>query len=256
MPTLTVRRDRGWVDRFRNYKIVVDGSEIGRLAEGDLLRQEIATGSHVIEARIDWCGSQPLEFEASSEDLTVLVANATQDGGVLSTIYFLAFKRRNYLCLRLADPALQSTDTSDASLMLAAVAERLHRPRPKRPSAEHGYTVEERRQQLVDLAAALPRLIEMVRTLPKLLHLVPEYEGALVRTGELLKQGFDQAQLSSLSRSVPDAFIRHEEWSPPLELHADGSWREPEWFAPLEERLQPVLKAAGMLRELQAGRTA
>jgi hypothetical protein len=66
MPTLTVQRDKGWADKIRKYRILLDGAEIGRLSEGQVLRQQITGGPHFVEAKIDWCGSRPLHFEAVS----------------------------------------------------------------------------------------------------------------------------------------------------------------------------------------------
>jgi hypothetical protein len=42
--SLTVRRDKGWADRLRKYRIILDGDEIGQLGEGEVLRQEISDG--------------------------------------------------------------------------------------------------------------------------------------------------------------------------------------------------------------------
>ncbi|HUR26915.1 MAG TPA: hypothetical protein VM509_01905, partial [Planctomycetota bacterium] len=76
MATLTVQRDKGWADKIRRYRILVDGLEIGRMAEGEVIRHTLTDGMHVIEARIDWCGSPPLQFEMLSTDKIVLIRSA------------------------------------------------------------------------------------------------------------------------------------------------------------------------------------
>jgi hypothetical protein len=101
MPTLIVRRDEGWTDRIRKYRILLDGEEIGRIGEGEELRQEIADGPHVIEAKIDWCGSPPLRFNATSEDKTVLVSSALLGWRAFVGIFYVIFNRRGYLDIRL-----------------------------------------------------------------------------------------------------------------------------------------------------------
>jgi hypothetical protein len=73
MATLLVRRDKGYADKFRKYRIRLDGSEIGTLAEGEVLRQDISEGRHIVEARVDWCGSQPLEFAAQLGEQVLVV---------------------------------------------------------------------------------------------------------------------------------------------------------------------------------------
>ena len=100
-PTLTVRRDKGYADKIRKYSILLDGSEIGQLAEGTVLRQDISEGPHVVEARIDWCGSQPLEFDAVAGDQVVVVRSALSGWRVVLALWYVTFNRRGYLLLEL-----------------------------------------------------------------------------------------------------------------------------------------------------------
>ena len=102
MPTLTVHRDKGWTDKMRKYRILLDGAEIGRIGEGEVLRQQITAGPHVIEARIDWCGSQPLRFEARPEENTILIRSALRGWRVVFGLFYIIFNRRRYLILQLA----------------------------------------------------------------------------------------------------------------------------------------------------------
>ena len=100
---LTVTRDKGWADKARKYRILLDGSEIGRIGEGDLLQQQIPAGSHVIGARIDWCGSRPLRFDAQSDDVGVVVRNASRGwrGFFFLGLFHVIFNTREYLTLEL-----------------------------------------------------------------------------------------------------------------------------------------------------------
>lgn len=115
---------------------------------------------------------------------------------------------------------------------------------------EHRYCIDERRQQLTELVAALPNLIDVTRSTPQVTHFTSEYEAALEQATALLAFGFNQEQLSALSRSIPDAFPRHKDWIPPLEKALDGKWQEPSWFVSVESKLQPVLRFAEVLRML------
>jgi len=111
------------------------------------------------------------------------------------------------------------------------------------------YTKVDRIKQLKVLSQALGKLVPIAeKYVPNKLE---QYKNAIARTAFLLKNGFTQDDLSSLSRSVPDVFDRHRDWkSEILEQKEDGSWCEPDWFTELEKVLQPVLEAAGMLRQL------
>jgi hypothetical protein len=112
--TLIVRRDKGYADRIRKYRILLDGVEIGRLAEGAELCHEISEGPHVAEARIDWCGSQLLNFEARGGKQILLVRSALRGWRVMLVFYYAIFSRRRYLILELqqlapADDASEPT---------------------------------------------------------------------------------------------------------------------------------------------------
>ena len=110
--------------------------------------------------------------------------------------------------------------------------------------AEYRYVDRDRREQLERLVSGLRELIPVVAGLPDFAGLAPEYEAALGTAERLLRDGFRTPDLSALARSVPDAFYRHKEWEPPSEQAPSGEWREPEWFARLESKLQPLLQAA------------
>ncbi len=112
--------------------------------------------------------------------------------------------------------------------------------------SEYIYSEEDRKRQLVELVEALKELIPLAGKLD--LHQTADYENALARSGRLLAEGFTQKELSTLSRSVPDVFHRHRDWESSILVEGeDGSLAEPEWFRELEEKLQPVLKAAAEL---------
>ena len=101
MASLTVRRDKGYADKFRKYRVLLDGVEIGQLAEGAVLRRDIGDGPHVVEARIDWCGSQPLTFNSQAGELSVNVRSALRGWRVMLAGLYLIFNRRGYLIVEL-----------------------------------------------------------------------------------------------------------------------------------------------------------
>ncbi len=101
MPRLRVVRDRGWVDKLRAYRIPLDGAEVGRISEGGELRREIGEGHHVIEARIDWCGNQPLGFEAQPGEQVVLVRSGLRSWRSMLGLFYVIFNPRGYLTLEL-----------------------------------------------------------------------------------------------------------------------------------------------------------
>lgn len=105
MATLTLRRDAGWADKIRDYRIIIDGAEVGRLREGAELRCSVGSGQHVLEARIDWCGSKRLHLDVGSGDLVVFVRSALRGWRVFLSLYYALFDRRGWLKVELKEPA-------------------------------------------------------------------------------------------------------------------------------------------------------
>lgn len=116
------------------------------------------------------------------------------------------------------------------------------------PVTEYRYTANDRIEQLRALEQSLVDLIPLVEATPAKANLAPQYQCALEKVRALMDGVFEQEDLSQLSRAIPDAFPRHKDWIPPLELSEDGHWQEPEWFKRLDSKLAPVLNIAAKLR--------
>lgn len=59
--TLVVKRtSQAWIDRARAYQILVDGVVKGTVRCGRELSLALPPGAHVVQARLDWTGSEPL----------------------------------------------------------------------------------------------------------------------------------------------------------------------------------------------------
>jgi hypothetical protein len=67
MAKLIVTRARQAADRFRRFRILIDGQQAAMIAPGKTVEIEITPGHHVIAARLDFLGSQPVVIEAGPE---------------------------------------------------------------------------------------------------------------------------------------------------------------------------------------------
>jgi hypothetical protein len=101
MAVLTIRRDQGHTDRLRRYHLWLDGSEVGQIRNAQELGLEISSGSHILVARIDWCGSRPLRFEVGSSDTVILVSSALRGWRMALGTLYVFFNRNGYLRLEL-----------------------------------------------------------------------------------------------------------------------------------------------------------
>ena len=63
-----------------------------------------------------------------------------------------------------------------------------------------------------------------------------------------LDHGFEQDDLSTLSRAVPRLFWLHKEWTPQLVQRPDGTFAEPPWFDAADRLHHAVQNAAEELR--------
>jgi len=99
MSELIVRRRAAWwQDRMRDYIVLVDGSECGRVANGDEVRVHVAPGRHRVQLKIDWCGSPAVDVDVPEVGAQVLDCgpNATP----LTAVFYVIFRTGRYLALQ------------------------------------------------------------------------------------------------------------------------------------------------------------
>ena len=98
--SITLSRDSGYADRIRAYRVVIDGSEVGTINNGETKTFSVEPGPHELDLRIDWCSSNTVKF-----DLPVDVSVRFQCGSNLRGIslflgiYYILFARDQYLWL-------------------------------------------------------------------------------------------------------------------------------------------------------------
>ncbi|HEY3772591.1 MAG TPA: hypothetical protein VGL69_06345 [Solirubrobacteraceae bacterium] len=54
------REPRGFTDRLRSYKILIDGDQVGSIKRGGTVAIEVEAGRHTVQLAIDWARSQTL----------------------------------------------------------------------------------------------------------------------------------------------------------------------------------------------------
>ena len=69
---IIVRRGGGWVDGARAYKIVIDGMILGKVSKNGTLRLKVPAGEHEVIARVDWCGSPPVQLSLKPGEVVEL----------------------------------------------------------------------------------------------------------------------------------------------------------------------------------------
>lgn len=99
-----MRRDSAWADRLRAYRIELDGVEVARLKRRQTATCEIAPGPHIIQAKIDWCGSGPLLLLVDSRDVVVNVKSGLRGWRSLRASFAAFFDRSGWIELEVVEP--------------------------------------------------------------------------------------------------------------------------------------------------------
>jgi hypothetical protein len=103
MPSLTVRRDSGYADSIRAYKLLLDGTEIGRIASGESKSFEVTPGEHTLQAKIDWCSTKPVSFTTEDEETAFEVFSKLRGFRIFGAIIAI-FNPRGYIGIKKLRP--------------------------------------------------------------------------------------------------------------------------------------------------------
>jgi len=69
MAVVRVRRSTGIRDRFRKYRILVDGHEVARVKRGEMADVTVTPGHHVLQVAIDWKRSAIFDITGDVDDV-------------------------------------------------------------------------------------------------------------------------------------------------------------------------------------------
>lgn len=101
MSEIVIRRtNAGWQDRGRNYRVVVDGKELARVANDSSVKIPIAPGNHSVRLQIDWCQSPQLHVVVTEGNPLELECGPNSTPFV--ALIYVTLLRKRYIWLRLA----------------------------------------------------------------------------------------------------------------------------------------------------------
>jgi hypothetical protein len=95
---ITVTRPAELADKTRAYKVLLDGTQIGDIRQGESKPFEVPQGAHTLQLKVDWCTSKPLHFDLTDEPLTF---ECGSNAGKSALAAF--FKSKDYIWLRQVD---------------------------------------------------------------------------------------------------------------------------------------------------------
>ncbi len=80
MSTIIIKRTSEYANRLRNYRLFLDGKEIGTIANGQTEEFETSPGPHILVAKIDWCSSPEISFTLQESEQKKLTVGAFKNG--------------------------------------------------------------------------------------------------------------------------------------------------------------------------------
>jgi hypothetical protein len=71
---------------MRDYKIFIDGQQVGTIANGETKDFPSAVGQHIVTAKIDWCGSPDISIDLKENQTSNLKVGGFKYGKIIMPI--------------------------------------------------------------------------------------------------------------------------------------------------------------------------
>lgn len=101
---IKISRGTNFNDKKRNYKVILDGSEIGFIEDNEIKSFEVEEGDHRIYLKIDWCKSNKLKIHVSkNECIEFECGNSLIGWKSHITILYVTILKNKYLWIKPKD---------------------------------------------------------------------------------------------------------------------------------------------------------
>jgi hypothetical protein len=97
---IKLKRDSGYADRLRAYKVVLDGNVVGEVKNAQQIEIDTSQGKHQLFLKIDWCKSNVVEFESDGiSDVEFECGSNLRGLKILLGVLYVTFFRSKYIWL-------------------------------------------------------------------------------------------------------------------------------------------------------------
>ncbi|MGH9508424.1 MAG: hypothetical protein ACRD2Q_05775 [Terriglobales bacterium] len=79
--------------------MIIDGKKVGEISNGETKEFPIPAGQHQICLKIDWCGSNTVEFTVAESEKPTFHARSNLRGRPWLTLWYVFFARDSYLLI-------------------------------------------------------------------------------------------------------------------------------------------------------------
>ena len=97
MTKIIINRASEYSNKVRNIKILLDGTEIGKIKDGESKTFPIQPGKHQLKAKIDWCSSNEITLNILEGKVKKISLNGTNP---LLSLYYITFGMNKYLNIK------------------------------------------------------------------------------------------------------------------------------------------------------------
>lgn len=99
--TVTITRPRALVAAARKFRVLCNGAEVARLANGSTASFRVPVGTHAVQIKSDWLGGKPLALTLRSGQTCHLICGSP--GDVIQSFLATFFLPNTYLRPRIVD---------------------------------------------------------------------------------------------------------------------------------------------------------
>ena len=86
MATIRLKRTSEYNNRTKDFKIFIDGQQVGTIANGETKNFPSTVGKHIVTAKIDWCRSPDISIDVEENQTGKLEVGGFKNGQLLMPI--------------------------------------------------------------------------------------------------------------------------------------------------------------------------
>jgi len=88
-------------DKLQVYKILIDSGEVDQIRDGQSISIPVSPGPHVVQLRMDWCRSNPVEFSATEGESIQFECGSSLGGWrIVLAVLYITLLRNRYMWIR------------------------------------------------------------------------------------------------------------------------------------------------------------
>ena len=96
---IKLKRDTGWADFLRPYKVLVDGKMVGEIKDGATESFAVPDDANALVLKIDWCTSNEVTLNLGEAELNFSCGSSLRGLKVFLGLFYVIFRKNQYLWL-------------------------------------------------------------------------------------------------------------------------------------------------------------